>query len=242
MKKNLQTLAMPAAIAATILVGCSTPPAITDRTDATRPSVVQVSENYDTFGRRWADQTPPPVPPPVAPAQPAPAPKPEMLTRNRSVIANYTGTITDIDYTDREMTLQDSQGRLETFAVSQNVRRFKEAKVGDKVSVDYYLGVTAEVRKPTAEEEQNPLVVLDTAGRARPEDPPAAGGLRHIRAVVTIEAMDRPNQTLTVKGPRGRHFVVHVVDPSRFEQVRIGETIVMNFTEAAAISLKPAAD
>jgi len=31
-----------------------------------------------------------------------------------------------------------------------------------------------------------------------------------------------------------------VADPSRLEQVHIGETIVLIFTEAAAISLKPA--
>jgi hypothetical protein len=36
------------------------------------------------------------------------------------------------------------------------VQRFNEAKVGDKVSMDYYLGFNAEVRKPTAEEELNP--------------------------------------------------------------------------------------
>jgi hypothetical protein len=164
-----------------------------------------------------------------------------MLTRHDFVVLNFTGTITDIDYSNREMSLQeDRQGRIETFSVDKSVRRFNEAKVGDKVSVDYYLGVNAEVRKPTAEEEQNPLVVLDTASRAGPNDPPAAGGVRHIRAVVTIEGLDRPNQTITVKGPRGKHYVARVADPSRFDQVHIGDTIVMTFTEAAAISLKPA--
>jgi hypothetical protein len=46
------------------------------------------------------------------------------------------------------------------------VQRLNEAKVGDKVSVDYYLGFNAEVRKPTAEEKRNPLVVLEGAGVA----------------------------------------------------------------------------
>jgi hypothetical protein len=229
---------MPAAIAASFLVGCASAPPITDRTDPTRPAVVQVSEGYDTLGRKWGDQTPPPVPPPQEP----PAAKPQMLTRHDSAVLNFTGTITDIDYSNREVSLQDQQGRIETFSVDKSVRRLNEAKVGDKVSVDYYLGVNAEVRKPTAEEEQNPLVVLESQGRAGPDDPPAAGGLRHIRAVVTIEGLDRPNQTLTVKGPRGKHFVARVVDPSRFEKVHIGDTIVMTFTEAAVISLKPAAN
>ena len=182
-------------------------------------------------GEEWGDQTPPPVPAP-------PAEKP-ILGRHDFVLLHYTGLITDIDYADREISLQDSQGRIETFSVDERVQRLNEAKVGDKVSVDYYLGVNAEVRKPTAEEEQHPLVVLQDAGRAGPNSAPAAGGVRHIRALVTIEAMDRPNQTLTVKGPRGKYFVARVADPSRFDKVHIGDTVVMTFTEAAVISLKP---
>ena len=106
--------------------------------------------------------------------------------------------------------------------------------------MDYYVGFNAEVRKPTAEEQQNPLVVMEAAGRAGPDEAPAAHVMRQIRAVVTIEGLDRAAQTVTVKGPRGKYFVARVADPSRLERVHIGETILMNFTEATAISLKPA--
>jgi hypothetical protein len=163
-----------------------------------------------------------------------------VLTRNEGVLLSFTGTITDIDYTNREMTLMDSDGRVETFVVDREVRRFSEAKLGDKVSMDYYLGVSAEIRKPTPEEERNPLVVLQVEGRAGADAAPSARSMRKIRAVVTIEALDRTAQTVTVKGPRGRHFVARVVDPSRFERVRIGDTILMTFTEATVVSLKPA--
>jgi hypothetical protein len=120
------------------------------------------------------------------------------------------------------------------------VQRLNEAKVGDKVTVDYYLGFNAEVRKPTAAEEQNPLVVLETGSKAGPEADPAPSGVRRIRAVVTIEGSDRRAETVTVKGPRGGYYVARVADPSRLGQVRIGETIVMTFTAAAAVSLTPA--
>jgi len=163
-----------------------------------------------------------------------------MLTREDFVLLHGTGLITAIDHADREMSLQTSDGRIETFTVDKRVKRFNEAKVGDIVSVAYYLGYNAEVRPPTAAEEQNPLVVLDTSSRAGANAPPAASNMRQIRAVVTIEAMDRVNQTLTVKGPRGKYFTARVKDPSRMEQVHIGDTIVMTFTEAAAVSLDPA--
>ena len=63
------------------------------------------------------------------------------------------------------MTLRGPEGRLETFVVDREVRRFSEARVGDKVSTDYYLGFNAEVRKPTPEEERNPLVVEQIEGQ-----------------------------------------------------------------------------
>jgi len=219
MKKNLQTLAMAAAIAAGFLTGCSTPLAITGRTDPTRPSIVQVQEGYDTFGRKW-----------------------EVLSRHESMLVSVTGTITDIDYQKREMTLQAPGGHLETFVVDKQVQRFNEARVGDKVSLDYYLGASAEVRKPTAEEKQNPLVVLDTMSKTGRESAPAAYDARQIRAVVTIESLDRAAQTITVKGPRGKYFTTRVADPSRFERVVIGDTILLTFTEATVVSLKPAAE
>lgn len=69
---------------------------------------------------------------------------------------------------------------------------------------------------------------------------PAGTAQRQIRAVVTIEALDRQAQTVTVKGPRGMSYVAHVTDPSNFDKVRIGDTIVLTFTESTAVSLKPA--
>jgi len=194
-------------------------------------------------GRKWEDQALPPVHEPVyqpiAQVTIEPA-QPKMLTRNEAEIHHYTGTITDLDYAAREMTLKSSQGEEETFSVSKDVQRFNEAKVGDKVELTYFLGLNAEVRKPTAEEQQNPLVVLQATGRASPGEDPAAAGAQQIRAVVTIEALNRLNQTMTVKGPRGKIYTARVADPSRLDDVHIGDTIVMTFTEALAVSLNPA--
>src|SRR5262249_20235584 len=92
----------------------------------------------------------------------------------------------------------------------------------------------------TAAEKEKPLVVLDTAGKAPPGTSPAAGGLRRFRVVTTIEGLDRPTQTVTVKGPRGRYLTARVADPSRLTQVRIGDTVVLTYTEALAVSLEKA--
>jgi hypothetical protein len=237
MKRTLIKFVVPVAIMVGFSVGCSTPKVV-ETTDPTRPSGVQVAEGYDTLGRKWEGQ-PAPVAASALVAAAAPA-QPETLTRTEAMVLNFRGAIIEIDYANREMTLMAPDGHSETFAVDKEIHRFDEARVGDKVSLDYYLGVTAEIRKPTADEERNPLVVLDTESKTGLEQAPAAHGTRRIRAVVTIDAMDRAAQTVTVKGPRGKRFVARVKDPSRFDKVEIGDTILMTFTEAVGVSLKPA--
>jgi hypothetical protein len=162
------------------------------------------------------------------------------LTREESVLVNVTASVEAIDYATREVTLKGSLGNTVSFTVDQRVKRLNEIKVGDLIRADYFVSVAAEVRPPTAEEEKTPFVMLDAAGKAPAGTSPAAGGLRRFKAVTTIEGLDRPTETITVKGPRGNYVTVRVVDPSRLTQVRIGETIVVTYTEALAVSLEKA--
>jgi hypothetical protein len=218
MKRHLCMLAVPAAIATSLLFGCNTEK-ITARNDPAAASADQVAAGYDTFGRKWGT---------------------DMITRSNSQVLQFTGTITAIDYPTRELTITDSQGRSETFTVGEEVQRFNEAKVGDKVALDCYLSYNAEVRKPTAEEAQNPLLVQESLSRTGRDTAPGGTATRRIREVVTIESMDRAAQTVTVKGPQGKYFVAGVENPSNFDKVHVGDTVVLTFNEATAISLKPA--
>lgn len=162
------------------------------------------------------------------------------LSREAAVLVTVTASVEAIDYTNREVTLKGPLGNEVTFTVDQRVKRLDEVKVGDLVRADYYVSFAAELRKPTAEEEKNPLVVLDAAGKAPPGTSPAAGGLRRFKVVTTIEGLDRPTQTVTVKGPRGHYLTARVADPSNLTKMRIGDNIVVTYTEAVAISVEKA--
>src|SRR5262245_37573419 len=148
------------------------------------------------------------------------------LTREDHLLLSVTGRIEAIDQAAREVTIKGPQGRVETYSVGKEVKRLDEAKVGDYVTLKYYLGFAAELRKPTAEEKKTPLVVLEGAGRASSSAAPAAGGARRIKAVVTVEGLDRPTETITVKGPAGRLYTARVADPANLTKMRIGDTIV----------------
>jgi len=158
--------------------------------------------------------------------------------REEAVLVTITASVEAINYTNREVTLKGPLGNTVTFTVDQRVRRLNEVKVGDLVRADYFVSIAAELRKPTPEEEKNPFVELNVAAKAPPGTTPAAGGLRQFRVVTTIEGLDRPTQTITVKGPRGHYLTARVADPANLTQMRIGENIVVTLTEALAVSLE----
>jgi Cu/Ag efflux protein CusF len=155
-----------------------------------------------------------------------------------SVLVSITASVEAIDHKTREVTLKGPLGNTVTFTVDQRVKRLNEVKVGDLVEADYYISIAAEVRKPTPDEEKEPIVLLDAAGKAPEGTFPAAGGLRRFKVVTTVEGLDRPTETITVKGPLGNYLTTRVMDPSNLTKLRIGDTIVVTYTEALAISLE----
>jgi len=162
------------------------------------------------------------------------------MSRQKTVLATVTASVEAIDLTNREVTLKGPLGNSVTFTVDQRVKRLNEVKVGDFVRADYYVSIAAELRESTAEEKEHTLEIVQAAAKAPPGTSPAAGGLRRFKVVTTIEGLDRPTQTVTVKGPRGNYLTARVADPSRLTKARIGDNIVITYTEALAISLEKA--
>ncbi len=162
------------------------------------------------------------------------------LSRQDSVLVTVTASVQAIDYTNREVTLKGPLGNEVTLVADQCVKRFDEVKAGDLIRADYYVSLAAELRKPTRAERENPIMLLDAAGKAPPGTSPAAGGLRRFKVVTTVEGLDRPTQTVTVRGPRGNYLTARVAHPERLTQMKIGENIVLTYTEAVAISLEKA--
>src|SRR5262249_61742698 len=56
--------------------------------------------------------------------------------------------ITGIDSTKRTVTLRDDMGNEDEFAVSPNMQRFNELKVGQKVDITYYESLVLQVLQP----------------------------------------------------------------------------------------------
>ena len=59
-----------------------------------------------------------------------------------------------------------------------------------------------------------------------------------IRAVVTIEGMNRELGTVTIKDSRGKLHLIGDVEAEKMEGVTLGQTAVMVYTEALALTLE----
>jgi hypothetical protein len=176
----------------------------------------------------------------TAPAQetkPAPS-KP--LSGERTILVTVTAKVEAIDQEKREVTLKGPIGNVVTFVVDKRVKRLSEVNVGDDVTADYYVSLAGEVRAPTEEEKAHPLTILEGGGRAPQGTAPAAGTLRAFKVVATVVGLDLPTQSVTLQGPRGNSGSIRLEDVEKLRQLHLGDTVVVTYTEALAISLQKA--
>jgi len=147
-------------------------------------------------------------------------------------------TIVSLDLTTRLATLRGSAGNLITVEVDEAIERLDEMEVGDIVTVEYMTYMMAEFRRPTIEELKEPLVIL-AEGEKAPKDMAPEGIVGAlVKAVVTIEIINRPDMLVTVKGPLGNYTTIPSEDPSLIEQLNVGEVVILTYVEAIAMSLE----
>jgi hypothetical protein len=163
------------------------------------------------------------------------------LTAEESVLVSVTATVQKIDLTKRELVLKGPSGNIVSFTVDERVQRLNEVKVGDDVVSQYYVSVAGELRPPTEEEKQNPIVMLAQTARAPKGTQPAGGVLNVTRLVTTVEAIDLPTQSLTLKGPLGNTANIRARSMDNLKKIKVGDTIVIIYTEALAVSLEKVA-
>jgi len=154
------------------------------------------------------------------------------------VVKTVSATIQAINLETREVTLKGPQGNVFTVTADPAIMRLNEFKAGDDIVLDYSVSVASEIRPPTEAEKANPLVVTEHASRSEPGHAPRVDAYRIIEVVATVEGLDRPTQTATLKGPRGNYVLVKVKDPAKLLVPHIGDTVFVVYSESIALRLE----
>ncbi len=152
-------------------------------------------------------------------------------------LVDIRGTVTEISKETRDITLLGPQGNLVTITASDAVERFDEIAVDDVLEFQFWTYAKAEFRDPTPEEIAEPVQTLVESGVA-PEgmDPGAAVGAI-VKAIVTIEVLNRPYMQVTVKGPRGNFMTLPMEDTELIKELHIGQVVIFTYAEAIVVSL-----
>jgi|RhiMethySRZTD1v2_1073278.scaffolds.fasta_scaffold1871940_1 hypothetical protein len=146
-----------------------------------------------------------------------------------------TATIQAIDSSKRTVTLRDEMGNEDEFAVSQDMQRFNELKVGQTVDVTYYESLVLRVLKPG----EQGLGTTEAAGLSRAKGGlPAATLASQDTRTVTITSVDPSVPSVTVTTDDGRSVTRKIEDKSLLDRVKPGDKVDITFTRAMITSVR----
>jgi hypothetical protein len=163
---------------------------------------------------------------------------PEPLTSQRLI--ESPAVVTAIDTPARRLTVETEDGARSEVMLDPTVKNIERIKVGDRVVVSYYQGVAAEVKKPG--EGARPDEETGAGAKSGTDERPRASGTP-VRTTVTVVAVDRQRNTITVRSADGRTRTLNVVraEAQRFMAgLRTGDEVDIAFTEAVAVGVRPA--
>jgi hypothetical protein len=164
------------------------------------------------------------------------------LRREDIAVAQIRARVTALDQKKRLVTLADDAGGEATFQAAEAVKNFAQVRVGDELVGTLAESLVLELREPTAEEREAGPSMLEVLATADPDHRPAGEFVRQIRAVLTIEAIDKAAGTATLRGPLGNSHTIRARDPANLDRVKVGEPVVATYTEALRLEVRaPAA-
>jgi hypothetical protein len=165
-----------------------------------------------------------------------PATKKTSIKRERTVTA--TAIVQAINLEKRIVTLKGPKGNVFDITAGEEVRNLPQVKVGDEVKIKYYESIAYRLLKPG--EAPVPTQEAAVAGRAKQGEKPAGLVGQEVTITATIEAIDTKTHNVTLKGPEGKSFTVKAQDPKNLASVKVGDQVVITYTEALAIAVEPA--
>jgi len=143
-----------------------------------------------------------------------------------------------IDKAARIVTLKGPKGNIVDVLAGDEVKNFDQIKVGDFVFVRFLQSLSLELQKTKAG--GGTISTRELTAEAAPGEAPAAAAARVVTAIAHVTAVNKKAKTISLKGPRGNVVTLDVHNPDQFKLVKVGDQVLVTYTEAVAISVEPA--
>ena len=160
--------------------------------------------------------------------------KPATPTVSEASMVTVRGWIDAVDKTNRTVTLKGPRGGTVTLDV-KDPKKLETMSVGDPVVAAFVEALAIKVKKvPGA-----PPSVAVTEARlsSQPGETPSGAIGRELVVTTTITAVDRKEQTVTIKGPHGNTETIKVKDATNLSGVEAGDMAELTYTQALAVTL-----
>ena len=157
-----------------------------------------------------------------------------------SEVVEDTVTVQSVDVSKRLLTVKKSDGEVQTLEVPASIKNFPQLKAGDQITARFKVAVAAAIRKPG--DTSVTTEAHETAATTPPGSKPGGMAQRTVKTVITVKAIDTTNNILTFVGPKGITREVAVKDPEMqnlLKQLKPGDKVGIDYTEALAIEVKP---
>jgi uncharacterized OB-fold protein len=141
-----------------------------------------------------------------------------------------SGTVATIDHAKRVVNIKKADGSFETVDVPAGVARFDELKVGDKVSATFNNNVSTRLKPPGE-------APVDTGSKTTTTGQSGAGAVVQRTMTATITAIDKGASSITFDGPNGWKYSRHIVDPTVFDKVKVGDQVDITWNTDVTISV-----
>jgi hypothetical protein len=168
----------------------------------------------------------------------SPAATPAQATTEGVVSATVVtvhGKIAKVNRAKKQVTLEVPGGQEVTLDV-QNPYNLNAAKVGLPFVARYYEVVTVRKKKPG---ESTPSASLKGGiATAKAGGVPGAVGELHVKLLVSVDAIDEANGTVTVKAADGTVETVKARNPQNLKRLKVGDQLVVGISRAIGISLE----
>ena len=153
--------------------------------------------------------------------------------------AELSAQVVSVEKKTRTLSLKGPKGGVMDVVASKDVKNFNQIKVGDLVVVRYMQSLALELQP--VKTGASGISVTEGAGKAEPGKRPAVGAVREIQAIAKVTAIDQNAKTISLTGPRGNTVTLDVQNPEHFKVVKMGDEVLVTYTEAVAVSVEPAA-
>jgi hypothetical protein len=144
------------------------------------------------------------------------------------------GKIVAVDTAKKLVTLEGPAGRRVTLYV-RNPDNLKAAKVGEPFAARFYEVVTIRKKKPGENIQSSSL--SEGVWTTNPLGVPGGARAVQIKILVTVDAIDEANGTVTVKSSDGTTETVKARDRRNLKRLKVGDELVIGFYRGVAISL-----